>query len=122
AARGAETVEVWGTGNATREFLYVEDAAQGIVTAMERLEGSEPVNLGAGREISIRDLAATIAAHAGFRGRLVCDASTPAGQPRRCLHPSRARERLGWSATTPFDEGLRRTVAWYREQRTALRV
>jgi len=115
--QGIGEIEVWGSGDATREFLYVEDAAQGIATALERLEGSEPVNLGAGREISIRDLAAAIARHCGFRGRLVWDPTQPDGQPRRCLDTSQARERLGWAAHTPFDEGLARTIAWYRAQR-----
>ena len=117
AERSAPEIEVWGTGNATREFLYVEDAARGIVTAMEKLEGSDPVNLGAGCEISIRDLATTIARHSGFRGTLVWDPSKPDGQPRRCLDVTRARHQLGWTATTPFDEGLKRTIGWYRAQR-----
>ena len=119
ASRGETEIEVWGTGKATREFLYVEDAARGIIAAMERLTDSEPVNLGAGREISIHDLASTIAEHAGFRGKLVWDPTKPDGQPRRCLDTTRAQRLLGWSATTPFDEGLRRTIAWYREQRAA---
>ncbi len=122
AEKGERKIEVWGTGNATREFLYVEDAAQGITAALERLEGSEPVNLGAGREISIRDLATTIAEHAGFRGELVWDPSRPDGQPRRCLDTSRAQRLLGWSATTPFAEGLERTIAWYRERRKGARA
>jgi GDP-L-fucose synthase len=110
----AEELVVWGTGRATREFLYVEDAAKGIVAAMERLEGSEPVNIGAGFEISIQSLAEKIAALCGFKGRLVWDASKPDGQPRRSLDTSIAEKRLGWSATTTFDEGLRRTIEWYR--------
>jgi len=118
AESGAPEIEVWGTGKATREFLYVEDAARGIVAAMERLETSEPVNLGAGREISIRDLATTIAEQTGYRGRLVWDATKPDGQPRRCLDTSRARERLGWAASTPFEDGLKRTIAWFRAQPT----
>jgi GDP-L-fucose synthase len=117
AETGAPEIEVWGTGQATREFLYVEDAALGIIAAMERLAGSEPVNLGAGREISIRDLATTIAERSGFRGRLVWDPTKPDGQPRRCLDTSRARRLLGWTAETPFEEGLTRTIAWYRAQR-----
>lgn len=121
ADRGAPEIEVWGTGGATREFLYVEDAAQGIVAAMERLETSEPVNLGTGREISVRDLATTIAEQTGYRGRLVWDATKPDGQPRRCLDTSRARERLGWIASTPFEGGLQRTIAWYRVQSTAVK-
>ncbi len=111
---GRPEIEVWGTGNATREFLYVEDAAQGIVAALERLEGSDPVNLGAGFEISIRDLAERIAAAAGFQGRFRFDPSQPDGQPRRSLDTSRAEQLLGWRAETPLEEGLRRTVAWVR--------
>jgi GDP-L-fucose synthase len=115
--RDAPEIEVWGSGNATREFLYVEDASAGLVRAFERLEDSEPVNLGAGREISIRDLATTIAAHTGYRGRLAWNASQPDGQPRRSLDTTRAERQLGWRAETPFDEGLRRTIEWYRAQR-----
>jgi GDP-L-fucose synthase len=114
---GAREIEVWGTGKATREFLYVEDAAEGIVRSFERLEGSEPVNLGAGREISIRDLVATIARLCGFTGQITWDASKPDGQPRRCLDTSRAKQLLGWEASTPFEDGLRRTIAWFRAQR-----
>lgn len=115
--RQAPEVEIWGSGQATREFLYVEDAAAAIVLALEKLPDSQPVNLGAGQEISIRDLAEKIAALTGFHGRLAWDASKPDGQPRRCLDTSRAKQVLGWSASTPFDEGLRRTIAWYRGQR-----
>ena len=122
AESGAPEIEVWGSGKATREFLYVEDAAQGIIAAMERLETSEPVNLGAGREISIRDLATTIAERSGFTGRLAWDPSKPDGQPRRCLDTTRAQRQLGWTAAMPFDEGLGRTIAWYREQRKSARV
>ncbi len=114
---GAREIEVWGSGQATREFLYVEDAAQGVVRALERLEDSEPVNLGAGREISIRDLIGTIARLCGFTGQITWDASKPDGQPRRCLDTSRARQLLGWQASTPFEDGLRRTIAWFRAQR-----
>ena len=114
---GAAEITVWGTGNATREFLYVEDAAEAIVRALERLEGSDPVNIGAGREISIRDLVGTIARLSGFSGRIVWDATNPDGQPRRCLDTSRAADLLGWKATTPFEDGLRRTIAWYRAER-----
>jgi GDP-L-fucose synthase len=122
ADAGSPEIVVWGTGNATREFLYVEDAAEGIVRAFERLSDSEPINLGAGREISIRDLATKIAERTGFRGRLAWDPSKPDGQPRRCLDTSRAERLLGWRARTPFDEGLSRTIAWYREQREAARA
>jgi GDP-L-fucose synthase len=120
--RGSPEIEVWGTGQATREFLYVEDAVRGIVRAMERLEDSEQVNLGAGREISIRDLATLIAERSGFKGRLVWDPTKPDGQPRRCLDTSRAERLLGWKAETPFEDGLARTIAWYKEQRARARV
>jgi GDP-L-fucose synthase len=122
AESGAPEIEVWGTGKATREFLYAEDAARGIIAGMERLVDSEPVNLGAGREISIRDLATLIAQRSGFKGRLAWDASKPDGQPRRCLDTSRAERLLGWTSETPFEDGLARTIAWYREQRTQARV
>jgi len=113
---GAAEIEVWGTGSATREFLYVEDAARGIVSALERLEGSDPVNLGAGFEISIKDLTEKIAAVTGFHGRLRWDPTKPDGQPRRCLDTSRAERLLAWRAVTPLDEGLRRTVEWFRSE------
>jgi GDP-L-fucose synthase len=116
----APQIEVWGTGKATREFLYVEDAARGIAAALERLEGSEPVNIGAGFEISIRDLAEKIAALSGFKGRLAWDPAMPDGQPRRCLDTSRAEALLGWRATTSFDDGLRRTIEWFRTESGAL--
>jgi GDP-L-fucose synthase len=116
---GAPEITVWGTGRATREFLYVEDAAEAVVRALERLEGSEPVNLGAGREISIRDLVGTIARLSGFAGRIVWDETKPDGQPRRCLDTSRALGLLGWKATTPFEDGLERTIRWYRAERAA---
>jgi GDP-L-fucose synthase len=115
--RKDEVVEVWGTGRATREFLYVDDAAEGIVLATEHYDGPEPVNLGAGFEISIKDLAESIARLTGFRGRLVWDASKPDGQPRRCLDTTRAERFFGFRARTPFDEGLRRTIDWYRSSR-----
>jgi GDP-L-fucose synthase len=111
--RGAGTVECWGTGNATREFLYVEDCARGIVDAAERYDAPEPVNLGAGFEISIRDLAHLIAELVGFRGHIVFDPTKPDGQPRRSLDVSRACEAFGFHATTDFREGLARTIAWY---------
>jgi GDP-L-fucose synthase len=117
--RNEGEVVIWGTGAATREFLYVEDAAEGIVLALERLQGSEPVNLGSGAEISIRELAERIVALTGFQGRLAWDATKPDGQPRRCLDTTRAREQLGWTACTGFAEGLERTVAWFRESRAA---
>jgi GDP-L-fucose synthase len=116
-AQGDDAVEIWGTGRATREFLYVEDAAEGILRASEHLETSDPVNLGAGFEISIRDLAQLIARLTGFEGRLVWNPSQPDGQPRRCLDTSRAAERFGFRARTPLEDGLRQTIAWYRAAR-----
>ena len=114
AERGDDEIVAWGDGSPTREFLYVEDAAEGIVLAAERYNDSEPVNLGSGFEISIRDLLTTIARHTGFTGRIVWDTSKPNGQPRRALNIERAFERFGFRATTDFDEGLRQTVTWYR--------
>ena len=112
--RGDNQVVLWGTGEPTREFLYVEDAAEGIVLAAERYEGIEPVNLGSGMEISIQDLAHLIARLTGFTGEIVWDTSQPNGQPRRCLETSRAERLFGFKAQTPFEEGLRRTIAWYQ--------
>jgi GDP-L-fucose synthase len=114
--RGQEEVVVWGTGRASREFLYVEDAARGLVLAAQRYEGEAPVNLGAGFEITIRDLAEKIRCMTGFNGRLVWDSSKPDGQPRRCLDTTRARA-FGFQADTTLDEGLRRTIEWYRGSR-----
>jgi GDP-L-fucose synthase len=113
---GASEVVCWGTGNATREFLFVEDCAEGIVLATERYDQPEPVNLGAGFEISIRDLAELIAELSGFKGRLVFDRTKPDGQPRRSLDVSRGRA-FGFSAATDFRSGLARTIAWYKAER-----
>ncbi len=110
---GQDEVVVWGTGKATREFLYVEDAATAIAQAAARYDGPDPVNLGTGSEISIRELAERIADLTGFRGRLVWDGTKPDGQPRRCLDTSRAERAFGFRARTPFAEGLARTVEWY---------
>ena len=117
----AREVVVWGDGSATREFLYVDDAAEGIVLAAEKYDGAEPVNLGAGFEISIKDLAEKIRALTGFKGAIRWDTSKPNGQPRRMLETSRAREYFGFQATTHFDEGLRKTIEWYRGHRSAAR-
>lgn len=114
---GQETVEVWGDGSPTREFLYVEDAAEGILLATERYNGPDPVNLGSGFEISIRDLAELIRRLTGFEGKLVWDTSKPNGQPRRVLDISRAERYFGFRAKTDFEEGLRRTIEWYRQNR-----
>lgn len=115
----AGSVEVWGTGRATREFLYVDDAAEGLVMAAERYDEGEPVNLGTGVEISIRELAQLIATETGFDGKIVWDHSKPDGQPRRAVDTSRAAERFGFRARTGFIEGLRRTVHWYQAERSA---
>jgi GDP-L-fucose synthase len=115
--RGEEQVTLWGDGSPTREFLYVEDAAEGILLAAERYNGSEPANLGSAMEISIKDLAHLIARLTGFEGEFVWDTSKPNGQPRRALDVSRAEEFFGFQAKVPFEEGLRRTIEWYREHR-----
>ncbi len=118
---GAETIEVWGDGSPTREFLYVEDAAEGILLATEKYNGSEPVNLGSGMEISIKDLVELIAKLTGFNGRLVWDTSKPNGQPRRRLNVERAEQEFGFKAKIDFEEGLRRTIEWYIEQAKSIR-
>jgi dTDP-glucose 4,6-dehydratase/GDP-L-fucose synthase len=115
--RGDESITAWGTGEPTREFLYVKDAADGILTATERYDESDPVNLGSRMEISIRDLIETIADLTDFEGGVEWDVSKPDGQPRRKLDTSRARERFGWEATTKFEEGLKATIEWYEEHR-----
>jgi GDP-L-fucose synthase len=115
--RGDDHIEVWGTGAATREFLYVDDAAEGILAAAERYDGPEPVNLGADRELPIRDLVTAIVEAVGFAGEIRWDTTKPDGQPRRGVDGSRARELFGFEATTPFEVGLARTVAWYRANR-----
>ncbi len=111
------SVTLWGDGSPTREFLYVDDAAEGIVRATRLYDGAEPVNLGAGREISIRDLARLIAARTGFEGEIRWDTSRPNGQPRRCIDTTRAKAWFGFEASTSFDEGLRATCEWYRKHR-----
>ena len=119
ASAGADHIDAWGTGSASREFLYVDDAAEGIVLAAERYEDAEPVNLGVGREITIRELTETIARLTGFEGEIRWDPSKPDGQPRRALDTSRARERFGFEAKTSFEDGLRITIAWYEDSRSA---
>jgi GDP-L-fucose synthase len=118
----ADHIDVWGDGTATREFLYVDDAAEAILLASERYNSSEPVNIGSGEEWSIAELAARIAACVGFRGGIRWDRSKPNGQPRRKLDTTRARERFGFDAHTGFDEGLRRTVEWYKASRVGASV
>ncbi len=123
--RGEPAVTVWGTGTPTREFLYVADAARALERALDRIDEPEPINVGTGREIAIADLARLVARLVGYEGTLRFDASRPDGQPRRCLDVTRARERLGFAASVALEEGLRRTVAWYRAKgiaRAASRV
>jgi GDP-L-fucose synthase len=114
---GASEIVVWGDGSPTREFLYVDDAAEGIVLASERYNSSQPVNLGSAFEISIRDLVGLIANEVGFTGKIVWDSSQPNGQPRRKLDTTRAADQFGFRSTTDFATGLRQTVAWYRAHR-----
>lgn len=113
--RGDATVTLWGDGSPTREFFYAGDAARGIIMAAERYNDSEPVNLGAGMEISIKDLAEMVARLTGFEGQIVWDTSKPNGQPRRGLDVSRAKAYFGFQAEMPFEEGLRRTIAWFKD-------
>src|SRR3954451_19833739 len=115
--RGDPELAVWGSGNPTREFLYVADAAEAVVSAAERYDRAEPVNVGSGREISIRDLAGLIAKLTGFTGRLVFDPTRPDGQPRRCLDTRRATEQFGFAARTGLEEGWAKTIEWYRSHK-----
>ena len=112
---GKDHIEVWGTGKPTREFLYVEDGAEGIILAAEKYDKSEPVNLGSGMEISIKDLAETLCRLMDFKGEIRWDASKPDGQPRRKLDTSRAKKEFGFVAQTPFEEGLKNTINWFLE-------
>jgi GDP-L-fucose synthase len=114
---GSDVVTLWGDGTPTREFIYAPDAASGMVMAAETYDSSDPVNLGSGEEIAIKDLAQIVATACGYHGRFVWDATKPNGQPRRRLDVTRARERFGFTATTSFAEGLQATVAWYLEHR-----
>jgi GDP-L-fucose synthase len=119
--RKERQIVVWGTGKATREFLYVKDAAEGIVLAVEKYNKADPVNLGAGFEISIESLAKLICALTGFEGGLAWDISQPDGQPRRCLDTSRAEKEFGFRAKTSFEEGLKRTIDWYEKNKRLLK-
>ena len=112
---GAKSIECWGTGTATREFLYVADAAAGIVLAAEHYNKPDPVNLGAGQEISIKTLVELVAKLTNYRGEIRWDATKPDGQPRRCLDTTRAQSEFGFRAGTPFEDGLRQTIAWYEQ-------
>ncbi|MGA2682109.1 MAG: GDP-L-fucose synthase [Candidatus Bathyarchaeia archaeon] len=113
--KGEEKVVVWGTGAASREFLYVDDAAEGIITAAEKYDKPAPVNLGAGKEITIKELVGTVAKISGFKGQIIWDTSKPDGQPRRCLDVTRARAEFGFEAKMDFAEGLEKTVEWYKQ-------
>ena len=118
--RGDEAIEVWGTGAASREFLYVDDAAEGIVLAADRYDGPEPVNLGVGREITIKELVALVVRLTGFRGDVRWDETKPDGQPRRALDTARAEREFGFTARTSFEDGLRATIDWYERSRPAV--
>jgi GDP-L-fucose synthase len=111
--KGADHIEAWGTGSASREFLYVEDAAEGIVLATKKYDAPDPVNLGAGREISIKALTELVAQLSGFQGEIRWDPTKPDGQPRRCLDTTKAREHFGFVAGTTLEDGLKKTIAWY---------
>jgi len=115
--KGEDNIIVWGTGNATREFLYVEDAAEGVLLAAEKYDKPDPVNLGAGFEISIKDLVILIVKLTGFKGKIVWDATKPDGQPRRMLDTARADREFGFKAKTSFEEGLIKTIEWYINRR-----
>ncbi len=115
ARRGDDHIVCWGTGNASREFLYVDDAAAGIVAATLKMQSPEPINLGSGNEIAIRDLVQLIAKLSGFTGKIEWDSTKPDGQPRRCLDITRAQQLLGWNPTVPLEQGLRQTIDWWKE-------
>jgi GDP-L-fucose synthase len=118
---GADHIDCWGTGKVSREFIYAADAAEGILLATEHYNGAEPVNIGAGFEITIKDLAEKIAKLTGFKGRIRWDSSNPDGQPRRCLDTSRAKEYFSFEARTDFDEGLKATIEWYVANKGSLK-
>jgi GDP-L-fucose synthase len=120
--RGDKEIVAWGTGNASREFLYVEDCADGLVTAMEKYDSPEPMNLGNGTEITIRQAIETIAQLVGFSGKITWDTSKPDGQPRRCLDVERARREIGFVAKTSFRDGLQKTIAWFIAHRKEARL
>lgn len=115
--KGEKSLVAWGTGSASREFLYVEDCAEALILTMEKYDSPEPINLGSGHEITIRDLTTLVARLSGFKGTIEWDPSKPDGQPRRCLDVSRAKAALGWTARTGLEEGLKKTIAWYESQK-----
>ncbi|MEM1108517.1 MAG: GDP-L-fucose synthase [Planctomycetota bacterium] len=119
--RGEDTVSVWGSGQASREFLYVTDAAEGLIRAAERVDETVPINLGSGVETPIRELAELIAETTGFTGEIVWDHDKPDGQPRRCLSMERSHEKLGWAAEVPLKQGVRQTVEWCKANRGTIR-
>ena len=118
---GADKMVAWGTGAATREFLHVRDCAKGIVASAEKYDGAEPINLGSGQEISIRDLTMLIKKMTGFKGRIEWDATKPDGQPRRCLDTSRALKFFSWKAEIKFEDGLREMIEWYEEHKNEIK-
>ncbi len=115
--RGDKTISAWGTGKASREFLYVEDCADGLIASMERYDSPEPMNLGSGREISVKDLTELVAKVAGFQGEIVWDATKPDGQPRRCLDVTVAKKAIDFTAATSLEDGLKKTVEWFEQNR-----
>jgi GDP-L-fucose synthase len=120
--RGDREIVAWGTGNVSREFLYVEDCALGLVLAMERYDSPEPINLGNGQEVTIRHAIETIARLVGFEGKITWDPTKPDGQPRRCLDTSRAKAEIGFAAQTPFEGGLKKTIAWFESHQNEARL
>jgi GDP-L-fucose synthase len=114
--QNADHITAWGTGSASREFLYVEDCAEGLVRSMEQYESPEPMNLGSGREINIKTLTELVAKLSGFKGRIIWDPTKPDGQPRRCLDVTRAKEQIGFTAGTTLEDGLAKTIAWFEAQ------
>jgi GDP-L-fucose synthase len=115
--RGDEKIVAWGTGSASREFLHARDCADGLIRAMENYESDEPMNLGSGREITIKDLTEMVARLSGFKGRIEWDSTKPDGQPRRCLDVTRAKQNLGWTAQTKLEDGIAETIRWYEQNR-----
>ncbi len=120
--RGDREIVAWGSGNVSREFLYVDDCAEALVMAFERYDSPEPLNIGNGREVTIRQTIETIAKIAGFEGKITWDASKPDGQPRRCLDVSRAKAAFGFEARTSFEDGLKQTIEWFIQNRRAARL